>query len=731
MNTGASAMPGLRGRTADIKSAWDQGAAADARGALDEHPELLADKNAVLDLAYEEYCRHWDAGERPDRDAFVARFPAYQSSLRRLLDAHEALAAHPLLFGGPAVPAAWPRPGDRLGDLTLLRELGQGAFARVYLAAEGSAGDRPVAVKVSLDGAAEARTLGPLSHANVMPVLSAGSEGGLFVVRMPYLGCATLHDVLDRAYRAGGPPARAAAVLEAVAAAAVPGDPAPPCPPPAAVFRRGSYAQAVAHLGAQLADALAAVHARDVCHNDLKPSNVLIDPSGRPLLLDFNLSGPSRLDDARVRGTLPYMAPEQVARLAGRPGVAPDARADLYALGVVLYELLTGTHPFGVPRGLGDKETAAALLARQQAGPPPLRSRNRRVGRRLAGLVEALLAPAPEGRPASAAAVAAALRPLAEGRHQALAWLGGGLAAGLLAFNVWAWSSRTPPAPAAAPTAAPRPDARTCYQRGTEALQQGAWEDAEDQFTQALQDAKNHLGSLLGRGRARIGRGDLDAAFIDLDKARKEYPASGEPLAALTYYYALKGQSDAAFNCWGEVCQKTDAPWAQSPELLTIRAYCLIKKGKLSDAASHLDEALKKKPQLQAALYNRAMLAYMAFMVDRKNLPAQALTDITAAVQQKPSAELLLDAALLHSAAATRADDPNAKKALEYLQGALNAGLSPRRLPGDFKIHPVRLDQDERFPRPRVTPEGPAARPAFRPNLRLCDPLADGTPAAP
>ena len=121
-------------------------------------------------------------------------------------------------------------------------------------------------------------------------------------------------------------------------------------------------------LGAQLADGLAHAHARGIVHRDLKPANVLLTDEGRPMLLDFNLSEDTKLraspEGGRMGGTLPYMAPEQIDAFRSRRGVV-DGRCDLFALGVILYELLTGRHPFRV--WTGAVEDGRGLDARRPA----------------------------------------------------------------------------------------------------------------------------------------------------------------------------------------------------------------------------------------------------------------------------------------------------------------------------------------------------------------------------
>ena len=120
---------------------------------------------------------------------------------------------------------------------------------------------------------------------------------------------------------------------------------------PAAILGELSYERAAAWIVAQLADGLHHAHQRGILHRDIKPSNVLISAEGQPLLLDFNLS-PAQDEDpahATIGGTVAYMAPEHLRALAGRtPALIRqvDRRSDIYSLGIVLAEMLTGHRPF-------------------------------------------------------------------------------------------------------------------------------------------------------------------------------------------------------------------------------------------------------------------------------------------------------------------------------------------------------------------------------------------------
>src|SRR5690606_30972293 len=134
---------------------------------------------------------------------------------------------------------------------------------------------------------------------------------GMTPVCMPFCGTATLADVLDQAFPTPGasPPPTAEFLLRVCRSTARPGDP-PPEPPPGPVRPpRGTYADGILLWAAQVADALAYLHGQGVVHGDLKPSNVLLSPDGRALLIDFNLAYNRRTGQGNPGGTLPYMAP--------------------------------------------------------------------------------------------------------------------------------------------------------------------------------------------------------------------------------------------------------------------------------------------------------------------------------------------------------------------------------------------------------------------------------------
>src|SRR5262249_10382324 len=151
-----------------LKQAWREGSPPDTAQALRDPPELLGSRSFVVDLAYEEYCLRTEAGCPPEDEAFCEALPAFRSQVREVLRGHHLLADHPDLLDKAEV--AWPRIGERFEGLTIVRELGRGAFARAYLAVDPETGGRPVALKLSPSPSREARTIGPIAHPHVVGV---------------------------------------------------------------------------------------------------------------------------------------------------------------------------------------------------------------------------------------------------------------------------------------------------------------------------------------------------------------------------------------------------------------------------------------------------------------------------------------------------------------------------------------------------------------------------------
>ena len=170
--------------------------------------------------------------------------------------------------------------------------------------------------------------------------------------------------------------------------------------------------QAIA-VGAQVADALDTAHRAGVVHRDIKPANILLSVDGRVMVADFGIAkaalGPDLTAEGSMLGTAKYLAPEQVE------GTRVDGRTDLYALGVVLYEALTGRVPF-----LADTDTGTALARLHQA---PLRPRQIRaeIPRSVEDVVMRAMARAPDDRYADAAQLRAALLACVSGQPQIVA----------------------------------------------------------------------------------------------------------------------------------------------------------------------------------------------------------------------------------------------------------------------------------------------------------------------
>ncbi|HZU37802.1 MAG TPA: serine/threonine-protein kinase [Gemmataceae bacterium] len=306
--------------------------------------------------------------------------------------------------------------GDCLDDFELLSELGSGSFARVFLARQNSL-NRYVAVKVSADSSGEARTLARLEHDHIVHVFAETLHPArqLRILCMQYVPGTTLAGVIAALRRR--PPAEwsGPAILEAIDVLSK----QPAAFEPAALRDReilaaSDFIEAVCWLGARLAEAVAYAHSQGVLHRDIKPANILLNRYGRPFLADFNVAfDPRRVEGSRhdaLGGTLAYMAPEHLEAWSNPKSVTVDHRADLYSLGVVLFELLTSKRPFADRvEDLESGQVVPALVAARKAGAPSPRQVRPEIPEELDRVIRRCLEPCPDRRYQMADELAGAL----------------------------------------------------------------------------------------------------------------------------------------------------------------------------------------------------------------------------------------------------------------------------------------------------------------------------------
>ncbi|MFD9662675.1 serine/threonine-protein kinase [Rhodococcus sp. NPDC059968] len=261
--------------------------------------------------------------------------------------------------------------GDRVDDFDLLMKIGSGAFAQVYLARQQSM-QRLVAVKISHNHGIEPQTLAQLDHEYIVRIFDQRliADGELKLLYMQYLPGGTLLDVVHLLRSTPAEHRSGQLLLDAVdGVLAAKGEVRPS---ESAVRTRAAsltWPETVAWLGRRLADALQHASERGVLHRDIKPANVLLSAEGIPKLADFNVSASNRIKGtsplAYFGGSLAYMSPEQLeACHPGSPATAADldTRSDIFALAVMLWELLTGRRPFADETSAGESETSLGRM---------------------------------------------------------------------------------------------------------------------------------------------------------------------------------------------------------------------------------------------------------------------------------------------------------------------------------------------------------------------------------
>jgi serine/threonine protein kinase/tetratricopeptide (TPR) repeat protein len=370
-----------------------------------------------------------EAGSAPDAEEFGRRYPEFADELREHLADWQKFPRLP-------APAAPDEAARVLDDFELLRELGRGGMGVVFEARQLSLGRR-VAVKIlplasTMDPRRlqrfkhEAQAAAQLDHPHIVHVYGVGCAGDVHYYAMQLIEGDSLAGVLTylRRQRDAGPTAQGAPTIDsaaptpdaAPAEATPPPDaaaaPSRPRPAPVSVSRsaasvlcgygarRAEYFRTVAGWGIQAAEALEHAHQLGVVHRDVKPGNLLLDRGGQLWVTDFGLARFGRDGDltrtGEIVGTLRYLSPEQALAKHG----LVDHRADVYALGATLYELLT------LRPAVEDGDCEEMLRRVVSEEPRPPRQHDRAIPRDLETITLKAMAKEPECRYATAREIA-------------------------------------------------------------------------------------------------------------------------------------------------------------------------------------------------------------------------------------------------------------------------------------------------------------------------------------
>lgn len=552
---------------------------------------------AELLLRWEEL---YEQGQDTPADALARDRPGLIPELARRIEALKAISwiTKPLMdeAGGPeSVLSSATRDGRLGGRYRLEGLVATGGFAEVYRAFDEEL-QRTVAIKIpradrlgSRDAfLAEARRVARLKHEGIVPVYDVGTEGDVCFIVSEFLEGGSLADRLVR--------------------------------------RRATTAQVIRWI-TEVAEALEYAHLHGVVHRDIKPPNILVDHHGRAKLADFGIaqSAASSGNAGPSLGTLRYMSPEQ---LEGKP---TDHRSDIFSLGVVLHEMLTGLVPY---------ESLEPQLLRRDILAGSARVADR-LPHSLREVCRKALSRDPQRRQASAAQFAAEVRRAAAPRGMTMrSWLVPVIALALLAAGVVVAYRRLPRKPAAA-SVAPLSSAEILAE-ATNLFFQKKPAEAEKLFTAYLEQVPDDVEALMRRGLCRTGRGAFAAGVQDFTKALSLKPEDAKLHKHRAMAYASLRQFEPAIPdyeraialdptdrdtqesfgaCYSIMAaEKADAKeFAAAADLMTkaIAAYphaavfyhqrgsCLFHMGEYEKALKDLDKAIQMEPRKPEHYENR------------------------------------------------------------------------------------------------------------------------------
>jgi eukaryotic-like serine/threonine-protein kinase len=641
---------------------------------VETYPQLRAYRSYVLDLVYEDYCQRTAAGVGWRTAEYAKIFPEYDRQIEELLEVHRFFHASGQVPAWLTEARVWPLPGDEYLGYEICSELGRGAIGRVYLARERSLGGRLVALKVSPYGHDEANLLAKLNHPHVVPIHSIreDSERELTAVCMPYLGCTTLADLVSAVHDCP-PREKSRRFWQELSRRSAEYDVAP---------SQGSvkelnkpFVETTLDLLIQVVKALVYVHEQNILHRDLKPSNILVTPDRVAMLLDFNLSADMSGVENRIGGTLPYMSPEQVEQVLISPHAQStlDERTDIYSIGVICYELLSGKLPFAAkPTGVATKAEAIEYMKKIQASAEPLQRSVPDLDERTAKLVQRCLEFDKAKRPATARVLLVELekcrglkaktrRSLL--RHPRRLALGMALASLLLILAGFFYLTRPP-------------FVERQIELGKQQTAAKEYSAAITSFREALAVEPHNIAALNSLGRVQYLFGDSKGAK---ESWSASYQLQPDPrIAACLGYLECLASDLAQAVAWFEQAHSLRASSSVYCNNLA-HAYRLWGNRTHPQAFEFFEAALQLNPDLRQALTGRAYLAFVTDKNQQRPLRASAIQDVDRALAlPNPYPDLLILGALCNLAA--EANSTHTQLATKLVQQAMDLGFRRKDL---------------------------------------------------
>ena len=373
----------------DMEYRWTAGTPHNVEQYLQQHADLIRGDAPPLELVVEEV--HLRRQHDPDFESseYLRRFPALTERLRPFLQL--GLGTTTLQLVGPGLSSIREaisayKPGDRIDDFDLVRKLGAGSFATVFLAWQRSM-QRWVGLKLSPKGDNEPQTLAKLEHPFIVRVFDVRNlaPDGPHLLYMEYVPGGTLQSIIQTLTQFPRRDWCGPLFLQALDDVL---EQRHESPPRDSMNRRllsaASWGEVVCTMGSHLALALDYAQQQGVLHRDVKPANILLSRAAFPKLADFNVSFGSEVQGATAAahfgGSMAYMSPEQLAAMHPALPTRPEdlnAASDQYALGIVLWELLTGDRPFPNPSSnSGWLDALDAQIATRKDGVSELTRKN-------------------------------------------------------------------------------------------------------------------------------------------------------------------------------------------------------------------------------------------------------------------------------------------------------------------------------------------------------------------